>query len=90
MELWSEIRRRVSTGELSMRQACSEYKLNFRTVRKIVNRAEPVPYQTARPRGKPKLGSFLGRIEEILTQNLLATPHSIPAGTRLLVAAPTV
>ena len=36
MELWSEIRRRVLAGDISMRQACSAYHLNFRTVRKIV------------------------------------------------------
>jgi hypothetical protein len=36
MPLWSEIRRRVLAGEFSLRQACSEYGLNFRTVRKIV------------------------------------------------------
>jgi hypothetical protein len=30
MELWSEIRRRVLAGEISMRQACAEYQLNFR------------------------------------------------------------
>jgi len=44
MELWSEIRRRVLTGELSLRQACSEYGLNFRTVRKIVHHSEPPPF----------------------------------------------
>jgi hypothetical protein len=41
MQLWSEIRRRVSTGEISMRPAAAEYGLNFRTVRKILARPEP-------------------------------------------------
>jgi helix-turn-helix, Psq domain len=45
MQLWSEIRRRVVTGEISLRQACSEYGLNFRTVRKIVRHPEP-PHRT--------------------------------------------
>ena len=54
MEPWSEIRRRIKSGELSMRQACSEYKLNFQTVQKIVNNPEPASYHTAQPRGKPR------------------------------------
>ncbi|TWT66958.1 transposase [Posidoniimonas polymericola] len=32
MELWTEVRRRVLTGELSRRQAAEEYDLNYRTV----------------------------------------------------------
>jgi hypothetical protein len=55
MELWSEIRRRIRTGQISMRQACSEYHLNFRTVRKIVRQPEPTPFHTPRPRAKPVL-----------------------------------
>src|SRR2546421_305100 len=55
MELWSEIRRRVLTGDISLRQACSEYHLNFRTVRKIVRHAEPPPFHSAAPRPKPAL-----------------------------------
>jgi transposase len=66
MELWSEIRRRVLTGELSMRQACSEYGLNFRTVQKIVKRAEPEGYHAEEPRAKPVLGPYLEIIEKIL------------------------
>jgi transposase len=66
MELWSAIRRRVLTGELSMRQACSEYGLNFRTVQKIVRRPEPRPYHAAQPRPKPILGSFLPVVHQIL------------------------
>src|SRR6202035_3977501 len=66
MELWSEIRRRVLTGELSIRQSCSEYGLNFRTVRKIVHHAEPPPFPIPQPRAKPTLGRFLPIIQQIL------------------------
>jgi transposase len=72
MELWSEIRRRVKGGELSMRQASAEYRLNFRTVQKIVANPEPPPFRLAKPRGKPKLGRFLGVIEQILEADRLA------------------
>ena|ERR1700733_1309945 len=40
MELWSDIRRRVLTGEMNMQQACSEYGINFSTAEKIVQQAE--------------------------------------------------
>jgi hypothetical protein len=35
MELWSEVRRRVLTGELSKRQARKEYGLHWDTLQKI-------------------------------------------------------
>ena len=52
MELWSQIRRRIRTGEISMRQACIEYHLNFRTIRKIVLQPEPTPFHAPPPRPK--------------------------------------
>jgi transposase len=66
MELWSEIRRRIKTGELSIRQASSEYGLNFRTVRKIVQHAEPPAFRIPQPRAKPILDPFLPLIRQIL------------------------
>ena len=41
MELWTEIRRRVLTGEISRRQARREYDLNWRTLVKILEHIEP-------------------------------------------------
>ena len=32
MEMWTEVRRRVLTGELSKRAACQEYGINWRPV----------------------------------------------------------
>ena len=57
MDQWSEIRRRVKSGELSMRAACSQYGLNFRTVQKIVANAEPAPYRQAKPRAMRSNGT---------------------------------
>lgn len=66
MELWTEIRRRVLTGELSRRQAAKAYQLNYRTIEKIVGHVEPPGYRRAQPRKRPKLEAFLPRIAEIL------------------------
>ena len=36
MELWTEVRRRVLTGQLSQRTACREYSLGWWTLKKIL------------------------------------------------------
>jgi len=41
MEMWTEVRRRVLTGELSKCAACREYGLNSRTLAKILSHVEP-------------------------------------------------
>jgi transposase len=66
MELWSEVRRRVLTGELSKRQARKEYGLHWDTLEKILQHAEPPGYQKQQPREKPVLGPFVALIHEIL------------------------
>src|SRR5262245_42208765 len=83
MEMWSEIRRRVSSGELSMRQACSEYQLNFRTVQKIMHNAEPPPFRAAAPRARPILGRFLPIVEQILEGDRHAPPKQRHSARRI-------
>jgi transposase len=83
MELWSEIRRRVLTGELSMRQACSEYELNFRTVQKVVHRPEPSPYHAAQPRPKPVLDPFLAIVQQLIDDDRHAPPKQRHTARRI-------
>src|SRR6516162_6510336 len=83
MEKWAEIRRRVLTGELSMRQACSEYGLNFRTISKVVHHAEPPPFRIDKPRRKPTLGRFLPIIHQILDDDRHAPPKQRHTARRL-------
>jgi transposase len=83
MELWSEIRRRVLAGELSLRQACSEYGLNFRTVRKIVRHPEPPPFRAPTPRPKPVLGPFLPVVQQILDADHHAPPKQRHTARRI-------
>jgi transposase len=66
MELWTEVRRRVLTKELSQRAACKEYGLGWHTLKKILAHDEPPGYRQSRPREKRKLARFLPIIQQIL------------------------
>jgi len=83
MELWSEIRRRIRTGEISMRQACSEYHLNFRTIRKIVRQPEPAPFRAPPLRPKPILGPFLAILQQIIDADRHAPPKQRHTARRI-------
>src|SRR5947209_9987943 len=83
MELWSEIRRRVLAGAISMRQACAEYHLNFRTVRKIVRHAEPPPLRASQSRAKPVLGPFLPVLRQIIDDDRHAPPKQRHTARRI-------
>ena len=69
MEFWTEVRRRVLTGELSKRAACREYELSWHTLTKILGHAEPPGYRKRRPRPKPKLAEVLPVIHQILEED---------------------
>lgn len=66
MELWTEIRRRVLTKELSKRAACKEYEVGWWTLQKILAHAEPPGYRRMKPRPRPKMERFLPIVHEIL------------------------
>jgi transposase len=74
MQTWAEIRRRVLSGELSLRQAARAYRLNFRTVHKIVHHQEPPAFRQGQPRPKPVLDPFLPIIHRILEEDRHAPP----------------
>jgi transposase len=82
-ELGSEIRRRVVTGEIGMRQACSEYGLNFRTVRKIVRHPEPPSFRAPPSRAKPVLGPFLALVQQIIDDDHRAPPKQRHTARRI-------
>jgi hypothetical protein len=75
----------VLSGELSLRQACHEYRLNFRTVHKIVHHPEPplYPYQQTRSRPKPVLGPFLPIVHQILRDDRHAPPEQSHTARRI-------
>ena len=81
MEQWSEIRRRVLVEGLSKRAACREYGLHWHTLTKMLENSKPPGYRGAQPRAKPKIGRFLGLIEEILRQDQAASCRSTCSST---------
>ena len=83
MAIWSEIRRRILCGELSLRQASDAYQLNFRTVQKIARSAEPAPYSQSPPRPKPVLGRFLPIVHQILEKDRSAPPKQRHTARRI-------
>ena len=66
MEEWTEIRRKVLRQGVPKRQVMAEYGLGYRTLEKILSNPEPPGYRSTTRRTKPKLGSFIDRIAEIL------------------------
>ena len=45
MEFWTDVRRRVLTGQLSKRAACPAYELSWNTLQKILTHDEPPGYR---------------------------------------------
>jgi transposase len=84
MELWSEVRRRVLTGELSKRQARKEYGLHWDTLQKILQHEEPPGYRKKQPREKPVLGPFVALIHEILEADKQAPKKQRHTAKRIL------
>jgi hypothetical protein len=68
MEKWTQVRRRVLTGELSKRAACREYGINWRTPVKMLASAEPPGYRRKAKREQPVVGPHLAWIHELLEQ----------------------
>ena len=66
MEQWNELRRRVLVEGVSRRQVLRETGMHWRTLGKILKHSEPPGYRQEKLRGRPKLGAYLERIEEIL------------------------
>ncbi len=83
MEQWTEVRRRVLTGELSKRAACREYQLSWYTLAKMLAHDEPPGYQQKQPRKKPKLEPFLPIIHEILEADKRAPKKQRHTATRI-------
>jgi len=83
MDQWTEVRRRVLTGELSKRAACREYDLSWHTLEKMLTHAEPPGYRMREPRKKRKLEPFLPIIHQMLEADKQAPKKQRHTATRI-------
>jgi transposase len=83
MDEWTEIRRKVLVEGRSKRSVMAEYGMGHPTLQKILASAEPGHYQGAERRRKPKLGPFLGVIDQILEDDRQAPPKQRHTARRI-------
>lgn len=66
MEVYARVRRAVQVEGMSMRQAAREFGLSRKTIRKMLAYSVPPGYARKKPVLRPKLGPWLGIIDQIL------------------------
>ena len=66
MEVYARVRRAVQVDGMSERQAAREFGLSRKTIRKMMAFAAPPGYQRKKPVARPKLGPWLGVVDQIL------------------------
>ena len=66
MEVYARVRRVVQVDGMSVRQAAREFGLSRKTIRKMLQYSAPPGYQRKAPVRRPKLGPWLGIIDQIL------------------------
>ena len=66
MEVYARVRRAVQVDGMSERQAARAFGLSRKTIRKMMAFAAPPGYQRKKPVARPKLGPWLGVVDQIL------------------------
>ena len=69
MELYGRVRRACLIEGLSRREAAKRFGIDRRTVAKMLEHSVPPGYRRSEPARRPKLGPFLGIIDQILTDD---------------------
>jgi len=69
VEVYARVRRAVQVDGMSERQAAREFGLARKTVRKMLAYAAPPGYQRKKPVARPKLGPWLGVVDQILEED---------------------
>lgn len=69
MEVYARVRRAVQVDGMSVRQAAREFGLSRKTIRRMLQFSLPPGYQRKKPVGRPKLGPWLGIIDQILVDD---------------------
>lgn len=66
MDVYARVRRAVQVDGMSIRQAAREFGLSRKTIRKMLQFSLPPGYQRKKAVQRPKLGPWLGIIDQIL------------------------
>jgi hypothetical protein len=66
MREWNEIRQKVLVDKVSIRQICRDYRISPDTVAGILENSDPSVYEKKEQPPLPRLGPFLGVIDQIL------------------------
>jgi transposase len=66
MDQWIELRRKLCTDGVSLRQLERDTGIHRKTLRKIRDHSQPPGYQRSQPTLALKIGPYLGRIQAIL------------------------
>ena len=69
MEVYARIRRAVQVDGMSIRQAAREFGLSRKSIRKMLQFSLPPGYERKKPVARPKLGPWLGIIDQILVED---------------------
>ena len=69
MEVYARVRRAVQVNGMSIRQAAREFGLSRKTIRKMLQFSLPPGYERKKPILRPKLGPWLGIIDQILVDD---------------------
>jgi transposase len=83
MEQWNEIRRKVLVEGASKRSIIRDYGIGHQALARILSHAEPPGYDKSTARARPKLGPFLGVIEQILESDKTAPPKQRHTAKRI-------
>ncbi len=66
MDVYARVRRAVQVDGISVRRTARDFGLSRKTVRKMLAYSVPPGYQRKKPVARPKLGPWLGVIDQIL------------------------
>jgi transposase len=69
VEVYARVRRAVQVEGMSVRQAAREFGLSRKTIRKMLEFSVPPGYQRKKPVARPKLGPWLGIMDQILEED---------------------
>jgi transposase len=83
MNEWTEIRRKVLVEGVSKRSIRRDYRIGSGALAKILANPEPLGYRQRATRPKPRLGDFVGVIDEILKLDKTAPPKQRHTARRI-------